>query len=116
MPPLLHYRAAERQVAELALAGTPLGARAEFPYAEAALELAGGDALLFLSDGLPELPNAEGEPFGYERLGARFAELAAAGGDAATIVAALRDTVRSWGGDRPPVDDVTLLVLVALPA
>jgi len=113
MPPLLHYRASRRDVAEVALAGTPLGARAEFPYAEAALDLAAGDAVLFLSDGLPELPNAEGEPFGYERLGARFADLAAAGGDAASIVAGLRESVRTWGGDRPPVDDVTLLVLVA---
>jgi len=116
MPPLLHYRAAEQRVAELALAGTPLGARAEFPYAEAALALAAGDALLFLSDGLPELPNADGEPFGYERLAARFAELAAPGGRAAAIVSGLRQTVREWGGDRPPVDDVTLVVLVALPA
>ena len=50
------------------LAGTPLGARGEFPYAERTLELAPGDALLFLSDGLPELPNPAGEPYGYERL------------------------------------------------
>ena len=41
---------------EVALPGTPLGARAGFPYTEARIVLGRGDALLFLSDGLPELP------------------------------------------------------------
>lgn len=113
MPPMLHHRAAAARVDELALAGTPLGARADFPYAEAGCEIAPGDALLLVTDGLPELPNADGEPFGYERLRARFGELAAAGDDAAAIVAGLRQAARDWGGAAAPGDDVTLLVLRA---
>jgi serine phosphatase RsbU (regulator of sigma subunit) len=112
MPPALHHAAARGAVSEIALAGTPLGARADFPYAEAAVDLAPGDAVLFVSDGLPELPNAAGEPFGYERLAARFAELAA--GDARAIVAGLESSVAAWSPDRPPADDVTFLVLKAL--
>ncbi|GMU66705.1 MAG: hypothetical protein AMXMBFR36_29790 [Acidobacteriota bacterium] len=112
MPPALHHAAARGAVSEIALAGTPLGARADFPYAEATVDLAAGDAVLFVSDGLPELPNAAGEPFGYERLAARFAELAT--GDARAIVSGLEASVADWSPDRSPADDVTFLVLKAL--
>jgi len=112
MPPALHHAAAPAKVSEIALAGTPLGARADFPYTEATVDLAAGDAVLFVSDGLPELPNAAGEPFGYERLAARFAELAT--GDARAIVAGLEASVAAWSPDRSPADDVTFLVLKAL--
>ncbi len=116
MPPALHFVAATGAVAELALAGTPLGARAEFPYTEATLDLAPGDALLFLSDGLPELPNAAGEPFGYERLAERFGELGGGPGSrsAAAIVGGLEALVAEWSGGRAPADDVTFLVLKSL--
>src|SRR5690606_18448631 len=112
MPPALHFSAARGTISEIALAGTPLGARADFPYTEAAVDLAPGDAVLFVSDGLPELPDAAGEPFGYERLVARFAELAT--GEARAIVAGLEASVTDWSPDRPPADDVTFLVLKAL--
>ncbi|HEX9800626.1 MAG TPA: SpoIIE family protein phosphatase, partial [Thermoanaerobaculia bacterium] len=116
MPPLLHYRAVDGHVDEIALPGTPLGARPDFPYSESRFALGAGDVLLLLSDGLPELPNHDGEPFGYERLRARFGELACRGDDAARIVAGLRESARAWGGSQPPVDDMTLLVLAARPA
>jgi sigma-B regulation protein RsbU (phosphoserine phosphatase) len=109
MPPILHFRAASGRAEEIVLPGTPLGARAEFPYSEVEIALEPGDALLFLSDGLPELPNAEGEPYGYERLRQSFAALA--GDDAARVVAGLREAAGAWSGGRPPVDDSTLLVL-----
>jgi serine phosphatase RsbU (regulator of sigma subunit) len=116
MPPLLHYRAVDGRVDEIALAGTPLGARAEFPYTEARVAFGAGDVLLLLSDGLPELLNHDGEPFGYERLRARFGELARRSDCAAAVVAGLRAAAREWGGNQPPSDDVTLLALVARPA
>lgn len=109
MPPAFHYDAAGARVREIALPGTPLGARAEFPYAEATIELAPGDALLLLSDGFPELPDPAGEPFGYERVRERFGEEAErAAGD---IVAALRAAAAEWAGETTPPDDVTFLVL-----
>ena len=109
MPPALHFRVASGEVREVALPGTPLGARAGFPYAEAEIELAKGDALLFLSDGLPELPNAQGEPFGYERLARRFGELGRR--EAGAIVAGLEASAAEWSGGGAPADDVTFLVL-----
>ena len=112
MPPALRFRAASATVEEIALPGTPLGARGEFPYEEAELELERGDLLLLLSDGLPELPNPAGEPFGYERLAERFAGLA--GGEAPAVVAGLEQAARDWSGGSPPPDDLTFLVLRVL--
>ncbi len=50
----------------------PLGLRPGQTYASERLGLAPGDRLLFLTDGLPEAPTADGEPLGYERLTALF--------------------------------------------
>lgn len=47
--------------------GLPLGIDASAEYAEASLQLAPGDKLTFLSDGVVEARNAVGELFGFER-------------------------------------------------
>ncbi len=119
MPPALHFRATTGEIEEVALAGMPLGARADYAYSERLLELAPGDVVLLMSDGFPELPNASGEPLGYERARARFAAAAApAGVGAGAIVAALERAASDWaaaGSDAAPApsDDVTFLVLRA---
>ncbi len=46
----------------------PLGLRPEIAYDSVAVDLAPGDRVLFLTDGLPEAPTAAGEPLGYEAL------------------------------------------------
>jgi stage II sporulation SpoE-like protein len=48
-------------------AGLPLGVDAAADYAESSLQLAPGDKLTFLSDGVVEARNAVGELFGFER-------------------------------------------------
>ncbi len=48
-------------------AGLPLGIDAAADYAETSLQLAPGDKLTFLSDGVVEARNALGELFGFER-------------------------------------------------
>jgi serine phosphatase RsbU (regulator of sigma subunit) len=48
-------------------AGLPLGVDAAGDYAESSLQLAPGDKLTFLSDGVVEARNAVGELFGFER-------------------------------------------------
>lgn len=108
MPPALLYRAASGEVEEIALEGMPLGGLA-FDYQELSLEVASGDMLLLMSDGLPELQDERGEPFGYPRVRQRFQEL---GGKAPEdVLAGLGEAARAWTGGNPPNDDVTFVVV-----
>jgi hypothetical protein len=45
----------------------PLGVRPEVAYEEATGVVAPGERLVLVTDGLPEAPDARGEPLGYER-------------------------------------------------
>jgi serine phosphatase RsbU (regulator of sigma subunit) len=108
MPPALVWRAGSGEVEELALAGMPLGSLAS-DYEERSTELAADDTLLLLSDGLPEQPNADGEPFGYPAVRQAFAAAAAQTPD--EIIRALTATAAGWSGGGPPSDDVTFLVV-----
>jgi hypothetical protein len=56
--------------------GLPLGIVSEAEYSETALQLAPGDALMLLSDGVVEARNATGELFGFERTAAISAQAA----------------------------------------
>jgi serine phosphatase RsbU (regulator of sigma subunit) len=47
--------------------GLPLGIDPDVSYSESSLQLAPGDSLTFLSDGVVEARNAGGELFGFER-------------------------------------------------
>jgi serine phosphatase RsbU (regulator of sigma subunit) len=112
MPPVLVHRAAEDAVEELALEATPLGTfGSEYPERE--ITLGPGDTVLLMTDGFPELLDHAGAQLGYP--GALDAFSAAAhGSDAATVVEALTQSVRTWHGDAPPNDDVTFVVVRVL--
>lgn len=116
---------------ELEVGGLPLGSLGHFdretgrpvPRPEESLELEPGDFVVFATDGLDECRDADGEPFGEERV-RRVLERHAGGaqngaardGSAQDISAQdvadalLRATDRHLG-DRPPSDDRTALVL-----
>src|SRR5207253_9327008 len=64
MPPALVHRAATGTIDELTLEATPLGTLGT-EYAERSLTLAAGDTVLLLTDGFPELLNADGQQLGY---------------------------------------------------
>ena len=53
---------------EAPLPRLPLGVRKEVEYRSVEVELAVGDRILFLTDGLPEAETAIGEPLGYDAL------------------------------------------------
>ena len=93
---------------EITLAGMPLGGL-EFDYGERRIEVAPGDTLLLMSDGFPELLNADGEPFGYPRARKAFEE--AARKAPAEIISSLEQTAEEWAGTEPPNDDLTFVVL-----
>ncbi|HSU82471.1 MAG TPA: SpoIIE family protein phosphatase [Thermoanaerobaculia bacterium] len=108
MPPVLIYRAAHGKAEEISLQGMPLGGFA-FDYEERRLDLSPGDAILMMTDGLPELANGEGDPLGYPRVRTLFEEL---GGQAPEeIIAGLSRAAEAWTAGEPVKDDVTLVVV-----
>jgi sigma-B regulation protein RsbU (phosphoserine phosphatase) len=92
--------------------GLPLGLDRCAAYHHRRTQFAPGDILVVYTDGLVGAANAEGQPFGINRLEIALRENAA-GGAAATklgILAALQDFL----GPKKPHDDVTLIVLERL--
>lgn len=108
MPPVLVYRAAQGKAEELSLQGMPLGGFA-FDYEERHLDLAPGDAILMMTDGLPELANGEGDPLGYPRVRALFEEMGRLSPE--EIIAGLSRAAEAWTAGEPVKDDVTLVVV-----
>jgi sigma-B regulation protein RsbU (phosphoserine phosphatase) len=78
------YRISEEGCVEaLAVTGPrlPLGARRDLAYQSLRVALAPGERVLFLTDGLPEAPTAQGDPLGYEVLARLVSSAAAAPGE-----------------------------------
>jgi sigma-B regulation protein RsbU (phosphoserine phosphatase) len=73
------------------------------------VEFSEGDSLLLYTDGITEVVNISNEQFGQERL----AELVQqnADGTAPDLLQAVRQAVSAFGGNRPLVDDVTMVAL-----
>ncbi|HEY7216223.1 MAG TPA: SpoIIE family protein phosphatase [Thermoanaerobaculia bacterium] len=108
MPPVFVHRRESGETEEIALQGMPLGGLAS-EYQEQRLEMAPGDTILLLTDGLPELTNAEGDPLGYPRVRSLFASLS--GKPPEDVIAGLANAAESWTGGEPPKDDITLVVV-----
>ena len=68
-----------------------------------------GDSLLLYTDGVTEVLNVRNEQFGQERL----AELVQQNADRAApeLLQSIRQAVSAFGGNRPLVDDVTMVAL-----
>lgn len=107
MPPVL-IRRRGGAVEEVSLPGMPLGGLV-YPYEERRVRLESGDVVLFMSDGLAELADLGGTPFGYERVKEILAATDAT--RPAEVLTELVEAGRSWAGEGPPPDDVTLLVV-----
>lgn len=108
MPPILIHRAATGEVEEVVLSGMPLGGL-DVSYEERRLRVAPGDVVLLSSDGLPELVDEDGEPFGYVRMREAFATAVAEAPDPAGLIAALVQGAREWTAGGPPQDDMTFV-------
>lgn len=89
--------------------GFPLGLFPEVSYEEISLATRPGDALVFLSDGITDAQNAEGEMFGMERV----AELTRrhSHASAADLALAIAAEVTEFEGETERFDDETVLVL-----
>jgi hypothetical protein len=94
-------------VEELGRGSFPLGVRESVEPATGSVRLDPGDALLLYSDGLPEAPDQEGRPFGFDRVESLFA----LGGSPADIRQRLLSTLDRHLAGSPLQDDFSLIVV-----
>jgi serine phosphatase RsbU (regulator of sigma subunit) len=109
MPPSFIFRKDTRVMEEHLFRAMPLGTMQEFPYELKDTTLRPGDTILLLSDGLPELENANGEIYGYKRIRNGFEEVAEKSPE--EIVSYLKNEGARWVNRKDPEDDVTFVVI-----
>lgn len=109
IPPVFIYRKDIDLVEEVSLHGLPLGAMRKTDYEVFSTELNSGDTILLLSDGLPELQNADEEMYGYERL----KRILNVNGNKSSgeIISALEIEAKHWKGDMEQNDDITFIAV-----
>jgi serine phosphatase RsbU (regulator of sigma subunit) len=110
---LAPYRLSEGTMVSLSLPSFPLGTSPRSDFPTASYEVAAGDRLVFLTDGLVEAADPAGEPFGFERLEALLRAEASA--DAARLREAVLAAVSAHTHGAPPDDDRTLLIVTLKP-
>jgi CHASE2 domain-containing sensor protein/serine phosphatase RsbU (regulator of sigma subunit) len=91
-----------------AVGGPPLCVLDDFEYEGARVEIAPGDTIVLMTDGVVEAMNAAGELYGRQRL---EAVLAGADGAPATVVEAIRADVARFTADAEPADDLAIMAL-----
>jgi serine phosphatase RsbU (regulator of sigma subunit) len=112
---LAPYRVTATGVESRSLPSFPLGVSERTEFATGSWQLATGDRIVFLTDGLVECRNPSGDLFGFERL-EKILEREAASDSTAIRDAILRE-VEGFTGGTPPEDDRTLVIVtVAGPA
>ena len=104
-PPTYLLRRGE--VTEVALEGNPLGALGD-SFGQTEISLQNDDIVVWLSDGLFEATNPDGDPFGYERL---QTALQGPASTAAEVTSRLIAAVERYTGGRASEDDRTLVAM-----
>ena len=109
MPPSLIFRRDTRVVEEHLFKAMPLGTMEKFPYELKDTTLKAGDTILLMSDGLPELENAEGKMYGYKKIRNGFEDVAEKSPE--DIISYLKNEGADWVNNADPDDDVTFVVI-----
>ncbi len=89
--------------------GPIIGAFAGMPYKSATIKVGPDDVLFLFTDGLSEAMDDDGKEYGEERI-RRFVQTHR-GKDAATIMQAILDDVRTHDATFPPRDDTTIITM-----
>jgi sigma-B regulation protein RsbU (phosphoserine phosphatase) len=110
--PPIHYRAADGTLFELPATGIAIGALPDTTYTQESVQLVPGDILILYTDGITEAENAGQEMFGLDRLEKTI--LASHALPAQEISEEILTAVRSFIGDHPQSDDITLMVIRSL--
>jgi serine phosphatase RsbU (regulator of sigma subunit) len=106
--PILHYHARSKTTSALAMEQFPLGMFAHATFQSSFVEVEPGDILTLVTDGMPEVEDANGEQFGLERIGEIVARNA--GSPLAEVTEKLFAAVRQHGSQ---TDDETLVLMRA---
>lgn len=105
--PFPFLRRSDGTVEELGRGSFPLGVRESVEPAVGSVRLDPRDALLLYSDGLPEAPDPEGQPFGFDRVRSLFA----LGGSPADIRERLLSALDRHLAGSPLQDDFSVVVV-----
>ena len=107
-PPAVR-RGASAEILWLKPTAPAIGLAEDFRARMESIGFSQGDSLLLYTDGVTEVLNISNEQFGQERL----ADLVHQHADrtAPDLLQAVRQAVSAFGGDRPLVDDVTMVAL-----
>jgi hypothetical protein len=108
-PPILHWRAATKDIAMLGVQQLPIGMFENVQYETASVRYDRGDVFVITTDGVLETENAAKEEFSTRRLGEVMRQSAALSSE--QTVETLLTAVQSFGKQ---VDDQTILVLQVL--
>ena len=100
---------ASGEIEKLDLGDIVLGFKENYPFREDTLLLLPGDTLLIYSDGITEAKNSDGAFFEEERLIDSMARFSS--GSAQDLLDQVISDVKSFTGNAPQSDDMTLLVL-----
>ncbi|MEM1412887.1 MAG: GAF domain-containing SpoIIE family protein phosphatase [Pseudomonadota bacterium] len=112
--PILHYAAAEQRCHWHKPTSFPVGImELDAPEASQRLQLAPGDILALISDGVYEFADGEGEGFGEARVAEVFASHC--GASVGTLADQLVEAAFRHGGGAPQADDITLVLVKRLP-
>jgi len=87
----------------------PLGVRESMMTQTVEIDLEDGDAIVYLSDGIVEAQDAEGDPFGFDQLEMLLTQQVER--SPSVIRDVILDAVARHSGERPADDDRTIMVL-----
>jgi phosphoserine phosphatase RsbU/P len=108
-PPMVHWHAAEKQIAVVPSEGMLIGVMPS-TYASTRVSLGPGDRMVLYTDGVLEAANPAGEFFGDERFHRVIAEQAEATG--AVLAQAILDEMQRWIAPASQFDDDVTIVVV----
>ncbi len=105
----LWLRSATGEVRPLAARGIIIGIFSDVELEEHEIEMAPGDILIFYTDGVTEARDVDGQLFDDERLSAALATDPQA--SAQQVLDTVIDAIKTFTGDTPQSDDLTLFVV-----
>ena len=108
MPPVYHFSKKGNSVNEIELVGTPLGSFYNEEFDKYQIEFEDGDALVLMSDGLPEAPNHDGEMLDYPAVKQCIEDNGTK--SASGIKESLIDLSDKWLDGIQNPDDITLVI------